>query len=120
MEKKTKTCSVCEKGVLQPVEDILSEIEGLIFVEKGDRCMNCGEEFIPQEQGQKTIALARRMGVWGQPLKLHRKLSKSAGGTILRIPSDIERAFHLRGNEHVLLSTLGKTKLVIELEAKHR
>ena len=47
------------------------------------------------------------MGVWGQPLKLHRKLSKSTGGTILRIPNDLERDMHLSGNEHVLVLTGG-------------
>ena len=119
-EERSKTCPLCEKGLLQPVEDILSEIEGLIFVESGERCTHCGEEFIPQEQGQKTIELARRLNIWGQPLKLHRKLSKSAGGTIFRIPSDIEHTMHLKGNEHVLVSKIGKTKLLIELEANHR
>jgi RNA polymerase subunit RPABC4/transcription elongation factor Spt4 len=61
--KKEKICPVCEKGRLIPVEDIVSEIEGYIFVEKGERCTSCGEEFI----------------------------SKSARGTVLRIPSDIEK-----------------------------
>ena len=44
---KKKVCPVCETGNLVLVEDIVSEIDGYIFVEKGDRCTHCGEEFIP-------------------------------------------------------------------------
>ncbi|MBI5226997.1 hypothetical protein HY988_00280 [Candidatus Micrarchaeota archaeon] len=119
MDKKTKKCPVCEKGILIAADDILSELEGLIFVEKGERCNSCGEEFIPEETGQKTIGIARRLNVWGHPLKLHRKLSKSTGGTILRIPQDIERAMDLKGDEHVLVSKIGKNKFLVELEGAH-
>ena len=119
-KEKTKMCPVCEKGVLVPADDILSEIEGLVFVEKGERCDNCKEEFIPEESGQKTIELAKRLNVWGHPLKLHRKLSKSTGGTILRIPSDIEKDMHLKGNEHILVSKIGNNKILLELEGIHR
>ena len=116
---KNKKCPVCEKGILILVDDILSEIEGLIFVENGERCNNCNEEFINEEIGQKTIELAKRLNVWGHPLKLHRKLSKSTGGTILRIPTDIEKDMHLKGNEHILVSKIGKNKILLELEAVH-
>ena len=105
--------------MLIQVDDIVSEIEGMIFVEKGERCNNCREEFIPEEIGQRTIELAKRLGIWGHPLKLHRKLSKSTGGTILRIPNDIEQDMHLKGNEHVLVSKIGKNKILVELEAEH-
>ena len=108
-------CPVCEEGTLTPVEDIISEIEGYFFIEKGTRCTKCGEEFIPEEQSQKTITIAKRLGVWGEPLKLHRKLSKSARGTMLRIPSDIEKTMHIKGDEEVLISKIGKNKLLIEV-----
>ncbi len=113
--KKEKLCQVCEKGRLMPVEDIVSEIEGYIFVEKGERCTSCGEEFIAEEEGQKMINIARRLGIWGEPLKLYRKLSKSARGTVLRIPRDIEKNLMIEGSEQVAISRVGKRKILIEV-----
>ncbi len=109
-------CPVCKEGVLTPVEDIISEIEGYFFIEKGKRCAKCGEEFIAEEQSQKTITIAKRLGIWGEPLKLHRKFSRSARGTMLRIPTDIEKTMRLKGNEDVLISKIGKKKLLIEVK----
>ncbi len=60
------------------------------------------------------IRVARRLGIWGEPLKLRRKLSRSGRGTVLRIPADIERSLHLKGDEEVLVSKAGK-KIIIEL-----
>lgn len=113
---KRKLCPVCEKGELLPATDIVSEIEGHFFIEKGERCNSCDEEFLSEKESQKTIEIARRLGIWGQPLKLSRKLSQSARGTMLRIPTDIERTLHLKGNEEVLISLVGKNKLLIEVE----
>jgi hypothetical protein len=111
---KTKKCPVCE-GDMAWVEDLVSEIEGLIFIEKGYRCQSC-EEFIPEEEGQKMIQIARKMNVWGEPLKLRRKMSKSSRGTVIRIPTDIERALGLKGNEAIKISKIGKKKILIEIE----
>ncbi len=61
------------------------------------------------------IEIARMLGMWGEPLKLHRKLSRSARGTILRIPVDIEKNMHLTGSEEVLISKIGENKLLIEV-----
>jgi DNA-directed RNA polymerase subunit RPC12/RpoP len=58
-------CPVCDEGDLIPVDDIVTEIEGHRFVERGHRCSRCGEEFIPEEEGQRTIEAARRLGIWG-------------------------------------------------------
>ncbi len=77
------------------MDDIVSELEGYTFVERGHRCAACGEEFIPEEESQRLIKVARGLGIWGEPLKLRRKLSKSGRGTVLRIPSDIERSLGL-------------------------
>jgi len=107
-------CPVCGKGVLLPVDDITSEIEGYTFVERGLRCSACGEEFLPEEESQRMIRVARRLGIWGEPLKLRRKLSRSGRGTILRIPADIEHSLGLTGDEEVLVSRAGR-KIVIEL-----
>ncbi|MCG2827531.1 MAG: hypothetical protein L6265_13155 [Thermoplasmatales archaeon] len=112
--KKEKICPKCEKGKLVKADDIISEIEGYIFVEKGERCNHCGEEFIPEHEGKKMIEIAKRLGLWGEPLKLYRKLSRSARGIILRIPSDIEKCLHLKGDENVALSKVGN-KIVVEI-----
>ncbi|HKZ48810.1 MAG TPA: hypothetical protein VJ397_08515 [Thermoplasmata archaeon] len=109
----TVTCPVCEKGKLAPVDDIVSDIEGIIFVERGERCTSCGEEFIPAEESARTIRIARRLGIWGEPLRLRRKLSRSGRGVVLRIPADLQENLGWEGDEEVLISKVGK-RLVIE------
>ncbi len=113
-----KTCAACEKGTLIKVEDIMNDVDSYVFVTTGTRCAACGEEFIDEKEGQKMIEMAKRLGVWGEPLKLHRKLSKSGRGTVLRIPTDIEQNLGLKGNEEVSISKLGKKKILIEIEGK--
>ena len=108
-------CPNCEKNKLAEVNDIISEIEGHFFVVNGKRCVSCGVEFVPEKEGQKMIEIARNLGIWGEPLKLHRKLSQSARGTVIRIPTDIEKNMKLKGNENVLISKIGKNKLLIEI-----
>jgi len=107
------TCPVCEKGKLTPVDDIVSDIEGIVFVERGERCSSCGEEFIPAEESARTIRIARRLGIWGEPTKLRRKLSRSGRGIVLRIPADLQENLGWQGDEEVLISRVGK-RLVIE------
>ena len=114
---KKRACPICGTGNLVAVEDILSDIEGFIFVEKGERCDSCGEEYISEQEGEKMIKVAKRLNIWGKPLKLYRKLSKSGRGTILRIPADLERDMGLQGNETVTLSKVGKKKILIEIES---
>ena len=110
-----KHCAIC-KGSLTVVDDIVNDLDGYHIIVKGTRCASCGEEFIDEAEGQRMISLAKRLGVWGEPLKLHRKLSRSARGTVLRIPSDIEKELHLKGNENVAISKRGKDKILIEIE----
>jgi len=110
-----KTCPVCEKGKLTDVDDIVNELDGYTFVVRGQRCTHCGEEYIHEKELQPMIAVAQRLGAWGEPLKLHRKLSRSARGTVLRIPTDIEKELKLKGNEKVAISKVGK-KILIEIE----
>ncbi|MEE8168400.1 MAG: hypothetical protein V3T58_05965 [Candidatus Hydrothermarchaeales archaeon] len=112
---KEKRCPVCEEGSLTRVDDILSEVEGYIFIEKGERCTHCGEEFISEKEGQRMINIAKRLRIWGKPLKLYRKLSKSARGTVLRIPTDIEKNLGIKGDEKVAISKSGENKIVIEV-----
>lgn len=108
-------CPVCGKGQLVWVEDILSEFEGYVFVEQGHRCTHCGEEFIPEEEGERTIRIARRLNLWGEPLKLRRKLSRSGRGTVLRIPADLKASLDLKGDEEVALSRIGRDKILVEI-----
>ena len=66
-------------------------IEGYVFIVKGERCDSCNEEFPYEEETQKTITTARKLGIWPEPLKLYRHLSKSGGGLVFRIPSYLEK-----------------------------
>ena len=108
-------CPKCDKGKLVPVEDIISEIEGFVFVENGNRCDYCGEEFISEKEGARMIRIARKLNIWGEPLKLYRKLSRSARGIVLRIPSDLEKNLRIKGDEIVILSKAGKNRILIEI-----
>ena len=108
-----KTCPSC-KGEMKPVEDILSEIEGYVFIVKGERCAACKEEIIDEDETERMISAARKLGVWPEPLKLHRHLTKSGGGLLFRIPSDIERQLQLSEGGEIAISKVGN-KMVIEM-----
>ena len=108
-----RMCLACEKGNLVKVEDIILEIEGYVFIVKGDRCSHCNEEFPEEEETQKTISVARRLGVWPEPLKLYRHLSKSGGGLIFRVPADIEKQLKLSERTEIAISKVGN-KIVLE------
>ena len=108
-----RKCVACEKGNLIKAEDITLEVEGYVFIVKGERCDNCNEEFPYQEETQKTISVARKLGIWPEPMKLYRHLSKSAGGLMLRIPSDLEKQLKLNENVEISITKVGN-KIVIE------
>ena len=75
----------------------------------------CNEEFPYEEETQKTVETARKLGVWPEPLKLYRSLSKSGGGLIFRIPVDIEKQMRLKENTPIEITKIGN-KIVIEPE----
>ena len=106
-------CKICEKGLLTHTEDITLEIEGYIFIVKGQRCDHCKEEFPYEEETRRTISIAKRLGVWPEPMKLYRHLSKSGGGLVFRIPSDLEKQLGLDENVEIAISKVGN-KIVIE------
>jgi len=110
-----KKCQICEKGNLDVAEDIILPIEGYIFIVKGERCNSCNEEFPYEEETQKTIETARKLGIWPEPMKLYRHLSKSGGSLIFRIPSDIEKQLKLNENTEIGITKLGN-KIIIETE----
>ena len=110
-----KKCQICNKGLLEKAEDIILEIEGYVFVVRGERCNKCNEEFPYEDETQRTITIARKLGVWPEPLKLYRHLSKSGGGLIFRIPSDLEKQLKLDENIGIAISKVGN-KIVIEPE----
>jgi hypothetical protein len=78
------------------------------------------EEFPYEGESQKTIEAARRLGVWPEPLKLHRKLSRSGGTLVLRIPSDLERQMELKENTEVAITKIGRTIVIEKEETKRR
>ena len=102
-------------GNLINVEDIVLEIEGYVLILKGERCSNCSEEFPYEEETERAISIARRLGVWPEPLKLYRHLSKSGKGLVFRIPSDLERQLKLDENIEISITKVGK-KIIIEVE----
>ena len=53
----TKTCPKCAKGGLIRVDNIVSEIEGYVFIEKGYRCSHCNEEYVDEKESQRTIGV---------------------------------------------------------------
>ena len=110
---KRKLCPVCKKGEMIEVGNIASNIGGYVFIEKGERCLECGEEFINEKDSQRTIETAKKLGVWPEPMKLYRTLSKSGGTLVLRIPSDLERQLHLKSGEEVIITKIG-SKIVVE------
>lgn len=108
-----RKCLICEKGNLEEVNDIIIEIEGYIFVGRGHRCSNCKEEFPLEEETKRFVDTAKKLGVWPEPLKLNRTLSKSGGGLVLRIPADIEKQFNLKESTEISLSKVGN-KIILE------
>ena len=113
INENKKNCPVCEIGTLIRSDKIISEINGYVFIEKGEVCTHCGEEFISEADTQKTIEIARKLGIWPEPLKLYRKLSKSGNSLTLRIPSDIERQLNLKPDNEVTITKIGN-KIIIE------
>ncbi len=110
-----RKCLVCEKGNLEKVEDITLELDGYVFVLKGERCSSCKEEFPHEEETARAINAAKKLGVWPEPMKLYRHLSKSGGGLIFRVPSDIEKQLNLNETIEIGISKVGN-KIVIEPE----
>ena len=53
------------------------------------------------------------MGVWPEPLKLYRSLSRSGGSLVFRIPLDLEKQLKLNENAEMAISKVGN-KIVIE------
>ena len=113
--KNIKICGICEKGGMEEVDNIISELEGYVFVEKGLRCNKCGEEFIHEGEAKRTIEIARKLGIWPTPLKLHRSISKSGRGLVLRIPSDLEADLKLKSGQAIAISRVGH-RIIIEPE----
>ncbi len=113
--KQMKKCNICEKGELVKVDDIALEIEGYVFIVKGERCTNCNEEIPFEEETKRTILVAKRLGVWPEPLKLYRRLSRSGGGLVFRIPADLEKQLKLDENVEITISKAGN-KIIIEAE----
>ena len=107
-----RKCLVCEKGELQKADDITLEVEGYIFILKGDRCTICKEEFPSEDETQKAISTARKLGIWPEPLKLYRHLSRSGGGLLFRVPADLEKQLKLNEKTEIEITKVGN-KIVL-------
>ena len=110
-----RKCPICGLGNFGKVDDIIIEIEGYVFVLRGYRCSSCKEEFPFEEENQRMISIARKLGVWPEPLKLYRKLSRSGGGLVFRIPTDLEKQLKLDDKTEIGITKVGN-KIVIEPE----
>jgi YgiT-type zinc finger domain-containing protein len=111
-----KRCPICKKGTRADVDDIDYAFGDHHVIIKGERCTSCGEEFFGMPELERIARTGRRLGMWGSPMRLQRKLSRSGRGTVLRIPVDIEQEMKLKGNERVTISKAGKRKILIEIE----
>ena len=112
-----RKCLICGKGSLEKADDLTLEIEGYVFIVKGERCTGCNEEIPYEDETQRTISVARKLGVWQEPLKLYRRLSKSGGGLVFRIPGDLEKQLRLDEKIKIAISEVGN-KIVIEPEGR--
>ena len=54
------------------VDNIISEIEGYVFVEKGVRCSLCDEEFLDEKESRRTIEVGKQDYNRARRLVLHR------------------------------------------------
>ena len=114
--KNVKTCPICEKGKLEYVNDIIQAIGTMQFIMNGERCTHCKEEVVAQGEWNKIINVLRKQGLWTTPLRLHRQLSRSGRGIVLRIPTDIEHSLNIKGNEGITLSLTGKNDILVHIE----
>lgn len=108
-------CPICERGILEKVDDIILEISGYIFIVSGERCNSCKEEFVNEKDTQKTVEVAKKLGVWPEPMKLYRHLSRSGGGLVLRVPADLEKQLKLDEKKGIAITKVGN-KIIIEPE----
>ena len=110
-----RTCLVCGKGNLLKVDDIVLDLNGYIFILKGEKCDSCKEEFPFEEETRRAIDAARKLGIWPEPMKLYRHLSKSGGGLVFRVPADLEKQLRLDEKTEIAITKVGN-KIVIEPE----
>ncbi len=54
-----KKCPICENGNLIRVKNIKLDLGGYDFILKGERCDNCKEEFLYEDEAQKALTLER-------------------------------------------------------------
>lgn len=97
----------------EKVDNIVLEIDGYVFVVKGERCTACYEEVLYENETRRVIESAKGIGVWLEPLKLYRHLSKSGRGLVLRIPTDLEKQLNLTEKDEIAITKIGN-KIVIE------
>ena len=70
------------------------------------------EEFPSEDETQKAISTARKLGIWPEPLKLYRHLSRSGGGLLFRVPADLEKQLKLNEKTEIEITKVGN-KIVL-------
>lgn len=124
MQRKRKnmmgTCIWC-KGKLRDGEtDIEVNIAGEVVIFPGIKCKicsECGEKYYDadSEQQKHIDEITHRLHTHYKGLHLRRKLSRSGGTLLLRIPRDVEREYGLNENIEVEISAYDKKKIVVEV-----
>jgi len=111
MEKGKKKCYKCG-GELKETDTMIT-IGGKSFKTHALKCVKCGGEEFTEDAVRKIRLKAQRVGVWGQGLKMKRKLQKVGRATAVYIPADIRKQLKLKPRQEVMISVQDR-KIIIE------
>jgi hypothetical protein len=62
---------------------------------RGFRCPKCKSELIPIEEGKRVQQLAEKLGLFGAPNALNRKIAQSGNNLVVYVPKEYERQLGL-------------------------
>lgn len=68
---------------------------------RGYKCDKCGYELIPLEEVKRVQEEAERLGLYGAPNPLTRKITKSGNNLAFYIPKEYERELGLKKGSKV-------------------
>jgi YgiT-type zinc finger domain-containing protein len=111
IEKTKRKCYKCG-GELRDASTVIA-IGGNSFEVRALKCAKCGEEEFTEEEVRKIRIKAQQAGVWGQGIKIKRKLQKVGRATAVYIPADIQKQLMLKPRQEVTISVQDR-KIIIE------
>ncbi|MEK6861162.1 MAG: AbrB/MazE/SpoVT family DNA-binding domain-containing protein [Nanoarchaeota archaeon] len=112
MEKTSYPCPCGGKIKWKRSEVVIDGIKcGVLDVEC---CLQCGEEYFPEETMEIVEKKLKEHGLWGIQRK-EATLWRSGGSVILRIPKDIAQQLNLKPDEKVSIYVEGKKKLIVDV-----